>query len=94
MQFLIQLCLLILRGTGKQLVLDPNRICRKAGRLKGKLAMICDKKPDIIREIARGAEMGKKECEHQFRNRHWNCSSAKRSMRRTLMRGKRYTFLI
>lgn len=56
--------------------------------------MICDKKPDIIREIARGAEMGKKECEHQFRNRHWNCSSAKRSMRRILMRGKRYTFLI
>lgn len=77
----------LFRGTGRQLVLDPNRICRKASRLKGKQAIICDKEPDIAREITKGAQMGKKECEHQFRNRHWNCSSDKRSMRRILMKG-------
>lgn len=32
--------------------------------------------------------MGFRECENQFRNRKWNCSALKKSMRRILNAGK------
>ena len=78
-------------GTGMKLVLDPNKICRKAGRLKSKQTGICEKEPEIIREITKGAKIARKECEYQFRNRQWNCTSTRRSMRKILLRDTRET---
>uniref|UniRef100_T1KEK8 Uncharacterized protein n=1 Tax=Tetranychus urticae TaxID=32264 RepID=T1KEK8_TETUR len=40
-------------STGMKLVLDPNKICRKAGRLKSKQTSICEKGPEIVREITK-----------------------------------------
>lgn len=71
-----------------KLVLDPNGICRKTGRLKGKQTGICEKEPEMLREMSKGAKMAIKECEFQFRNRQWNCTTVRRSMRKVLERGK------
>lgn len=68
--------------------MDPSRICKKTRRLKGKQNQICRNEPDIVTEISKGAAMGTKECHHQFRNRRWNCTTARKSMRKVLMRGK------
>ncbi|XP_053214772.1 protein Wnt-6-like isoform X1 [Panonychus citri] len=78
-------------GSGMKLVLDPNGICRKTGRLKGKQTGICEKEPEMLREMSKGAKMAIKECEFQFRNRQWNCTTVRRSMRKVLERDTRET---
>jgi wingless-type MMTV integration site family protein 6 len=78
---------LIIRGMGRQLVVDPTRICRKVKRLRGKQALICKNEPDFIKEIIKGAQLGIQECQYQFRDRKWNCTTAKRSIRKILNKG-------
>lgn len=77
---------------GRQLLLvDPTRICRKTRRLRGKQVHICQKEPDVIRAIGRGAQIGIRECQYQFRNRRWNCSTERRSLRKVLTKDTRET---
>jgi len=58
-------------------------------RYRRKVKSFCTKEPEMIREAQRGAKIATLECQHQFRNRHWNCSSVPRSIRRILARGKK-----
>ncbi|XP_023228802.1 protein Wnt-6 [Centruroides vittatus] len=76
---------------GRQLVLDPSRICKKTRRLRGKQMAICQQEPVVIRHIGRGAQLGVRECQYQFRSRRWNCSRIHRSMRKVLVRDTRET---
>uniref|UniRef100_A0A8C0H2X1 Protein Wnt n=1 Tax=Chelonoidis abingdonii TaxID=106734 RepID=A0A8C0H2X1_CHEAB len=62
-------------AVGSPLVMDPNSICRKTKRLAGKQAELCQTEPDIIQEVAKGAKLGVRECQYQFRFRRWNCTS-------------------
>lgn len=42
-----------------------------------------------MKEITKGINLGFKECEYQFKNRRWNCTSHKKNiMRKVLIRGK------
>uniref|UniRef100_A0A8C5HS94 Protein Wnt n=1 Tax=Gouania willdenowi TaxID=441366 RepID=A0A8C5HS94_GOUWI len=50
-------------------------ICRKAKRLAGKQAELCQTQPEIVSEVAKGARLGVRECQYQFRYRRWNCTS-------------------
>lgn len=70
------------------MVMDPMLVCKKTRRLKGKLADICRKEPSLLKEIAKGVQVGTRECQHQFRNRRWNCTTIRRSLRKILLRGK------
>ena len=79
---------LICRTVGNQVVMDPMLICKKTRRLRGKMADICRKEPSLLKEIARGVQVGTKECQYQFRNRRWNCTTIRRSLRKILLRGK------
>ena len=72
---------------GKQLVVDPNRICTKVKRLRGKQPVLCKNDPDFIKRIISGAKLGIQECQHQFRDRKWNCTTAKPAIRKVLTRG-------
>jgi len=69
-------------------LLDPNLMCKKTRRLRGKLAEICRHDSALLKEIINGINLGFRECEFQFRNRRWNCTVLRKSMRKILMRGK------
>ncbi|KAK7794182.1 hypothetical protein R5R35_000478 [Gryllus longicercus] len=93
---LVALCLLLVSpitghwwASGSQVVMDPMVVCKKTR--KGRLAEVCKKEPAVLREITRGLAMGTKECQYQFRNRRWNCTNARRSMRKVLLRDTRET---
>ncbi|XP_076852796.1 protein Wnt-6-like, partial [Brachyhypopomus gauderio] len=77
--FFILLCPVNIIGlwwaVGSPLVMDPNSICRKTKRLAGRQAELCQTQPEIVSEVAKGARLGVRECQFQFRFRRWNCSS-------------------
>lgn len=74
---------------GSQVVMDPTLICKKTRRLKGRVAEICRNEPALLKEITKGVQLGTKECQFQFRNRRWNCTTARRSLKKVLMRDTR-----
>jgi len=73
-------------------VMDPMLVCKKTRRLKGKLADICRKEPSLLKEIAKGIQVGTRECQYQFRNRRWNCTTVRRSLKKILLRGELLRF--
>lgn len=79
---------------GRHLVLDPGRICRKTRRLRGKQAQICRKEPEVVTAIGEGSKLGINECQYQFRFRRWNCTTAKRSLKKVLQRGESSIFFL
>ncbi|XP_044316156.1 protein Wnt-6 isoform X2 [Drosophila rhopaloa] len=77
---------------GTNILLDPNLMCKKTRRLRGKLAEICRHDSALLKEIIIGGiNLGFRECEFQFRNRRWNCTVLRKSMRKILMRDSRET---
>jgi len=50
--------------------------------LRRKQRRLARENPGILAAIAKGANMAIAECQHQFRNRRWNCST------RNFLRGK------
>lgn len=76
------------RAVGSPLVMDPNTICRKAKRLAGKQAELCQTQPEIVREVAKGARLGVRECQYQFRYRRWNCTSHNKYFGKILQQGE------
>lgn len=81
-------CSLLSRAVGSPLVMDPTSICRKARRLAGRQAELCQAEPEVVAELARGARLGVRECQFQFRFRRWNCSSHSKAFGRILQQGQ------
>lgn len=81
-------CVLLPRAVGSPLVMDPTSICRKARRLAGRQAELCQEEPEVVAELARGARLGVRECQFQFRFRRWNCSSHSKAFGRILQQGQ------
>ncbi|CAH0776576.1 unnamed protein product [Bemisia tabaci] len=75
--------------SGSEVVLEPMQLCRKTRRLKGRMGEICKKEPALLKEISRGYQLGTRECQFQFRNRRWNCTTAKKSLKKVLSRDTR-----
>lgn len=69
-----------------QLLMEPARVCKKKKLLRGRKARICRKEPKVVREIARGVDLGIRECQNQFRFHRWNCSTLRSSMKKVLMK--------
>ncbi|XP_015263358.1 PREDICTED: protein Wnt-6 [Gekko japonicus] len=67
--------------------MDPNSICRKTKRLAGKQAELCQTEPEIVQEVAKGARLGVRECQYQFRFRRWNCTSHSKYFGKILQQG-------
>lgn len=72
---------------------EQQRHPRLLDSTKGRLRMMdqaaetCRKEPQVLQEIVKGAELGTTECQYQFRNRRWNCTTARKSLRRVISRG-------
>ncbi|KAH7962786.1 hypothetical protein HPB52_017955 [Rhipicephalus sanguineus] len=69
--------------------MEPARVCKKKRLLRGRKARICRKEPKVVREIARGVDLGIRECQNQFRFHRWNCSTLRSSMKKVLMKDTR-----
>lgn len=78
-------------ASGSGVIMDPDMICQKNRRTKGRLAQICRNETGLLQEITKGVNLGATECAYQFRNRRWNCTTQRRSMRKILMRDTRET---
>ena len=50
--------------------------------LRRKQRRLARENPGVLMAVARGANMAITECQHQFRNRRWNCST------KNFLRGK------
>ncbi|KAH7955294.1 hypothetical protein HPB52_000098 [Rhipicephalus sanguineus] len=70
-----------------QLIMEPARLFKKKRLLRGRKARICRKVPKVVREIARGVDLGIRECQNQFRFHRWNGSTLRSSMKKGLMKG-------
>ncbi|KAI9538368.1 protein Wnt-6 [Gymnodraco acuticeps] len=96
--FFILLCPVNIIGlwwaVGSPLVMDPNSICRKAKRLAGKQAELCQTQPEIVSEVAKGARLGVRECQYQFRYRRWNCTSHNKYFGKILQQDIRETAFV
>ena len=54
-------------------------------------AETCRKEPQVLHEIVKGAQVATKECQFQFRNRRWNCTTARKGLRKVLARGRNHS---
>lgn len=73
---------------GNSLVMDPNSICRRSKPTGGIFAELCQNQPEIIQEVAKGARLGLRECQYQFRHQRWNCTNHGKSLGRILQQGR------
>ena len=53
-------------------------MCDNIPGLVGKQRELCRNYPDVMVSIGRGAREGVKECQYQFRDGRWNCSTMDR----------------
>ncbi|OCT63410.1 protein Wnt-6 [Xenopus laevis] len=81
-------------AVGSPLVMDPNSICRKTKRLAGKQDELCRTEPEIVNEVAKGAKLGVRECQYQFRSRRWNCTSHNKYFGKILQQDIRETAFV
>lgn len=57
------------------LLLKANAICGALTSLSPEQVEVCMKHPSVIYSVASGAHKGIQECQYQFRNERWNCST-------------------
>ncbi|CAO1364532.1 unnamed protein product [Diamesa hyperborea] len=83
---------------GSNILLDPTQVCKKSRKIPNKILDICKQesrnKTSLLKKITRGISMGFRECETQFRNRRWNCSTQRKSMKKILLRDTRETAFV
>ncbi|XP_030637664.1 protein Wnt-6 [Chanos chanos] len=79
---------------GNPLLMDPNSICRKTRRLGLRQAELCQSQPEIVHEVAKGARLAIRECQHQLRLHHWNCTSQRKSLGKILQQDIRETAFV
>ena len=64
----------IFRSLTPIVALGANLICNKLPGLTPRQRTICQSQPDALAAVGQGTLIGERECQHQFRNRRWNCS--------------------
>lgn len=54
---------------------QANIVCGALTTLSSEQIEVCMKHPNIIYAVANGAHKGIQECQYQFRNERWNCTT-------------------
>uniref|UniRef100_A0A4W4GVS6 Protein Wnt n=1 Tax=Electrophorus electricus TaxID=8005 RepID=A0A4W4GVS6_ELEEL len=79
---------------GSPLLFDPNSVCRRTTHPSRLYAKLCQTQPEIVQAVARGARLGTRECQHQFRHQRWNCTSHSKSVGKLLQQDIRETAFV
>jgi len=69
-------------GTQVSASSDPAKkamLCYVIPELNSRQREVCRQHPSLMGNVASGAKYAIEECQHQFRNRRWNCSTIKDS---------------
>lgn len=82
------------RTSGSDLVLNPKQMCKKNVRSRPKFVDICKKAPGLLQTITDGVTLAQSECQYQFRHRRWNCTNAKKSIKKVMARGTRIVITV
>lgn len=71
-------------------------ICSSVPGLVNRQRQVCENHPDAMRALSVGARRGILECQHQFRNERWNCTTEKNVsvFGTTLQRGESPNFTV
>ena len=77
----------LFRAIGSPLLMDPNKVCRRLRRLRGRRSRICRRQPEVVEEVHKGVAKATKECQFQFKDRRWNCTTNRRSLKKILLKG-------
>ncbi|XP_066253957.1 protein Wnt-6 [Euwallacea similis] len=92
---LVPVCLLLIStswASGSDLIFNPSQMCnKKHEKQRLKLVELCKKKHDLFDFVTDGVRLAQSECQHQFRHRRWNCTSAKKSIKKVMLRDTRET---
>ena len=59
-------------------IVGSGVICDNIPGLLTPQRRLCRTHPDVMVSVVSGAKMGVSECQHQFRNNRWNCSTSQR----------------
>lgn len=73
------------------LLMDTRDMCKRTKRQRGGSKMLIDlykNNSPLVERIAFGVKLATNECQYQFRDRRWNCTTVRRSIRKVLMRGE------
>ncbi|KAF0308863.1 Protein Wnt-6 [Amphibalanus amphitrite] len=79
------------KAIGSPLLMDPNKVCRRLRRLRGRRSRICRRQPEVVEEVHKGVAKATKECQFQFKDRRWNCSTNRRSLKKILLKDLKET---
>uniref|UniRef100_UPI00398ED4A8 protein Wnt-4a isoform X1 n=1 Tax=Pristiophorus japonicus TaxID=55135 RepID=UPI00398ED4A8 len=55
--------------------IQDEETCERLKGLINRQIQICKRNVEVMDSVRRGAELAIEECQHQFRNRRWNCST-------------------
>ena len=67
---------------------DPNIVCKKTQSFFQRTADFCKSKPNLVSTFLAGMKTSVDECQWQFRNRRWNCTTSRNSIKGILRYGK------
>lgn len=67
---------------------DPNIVCKKTQSFFQRTADFCKSKPKLVSTFLAGMKTSVDECQWQFRNRRWNCTTSRNSIKGILRYGK------
>ena len=81
----------IYRSISSQPIMNHTHICRRARRIRGPLRHSCRREPEVMAAVINGSRLAMAECRAQFRHHRWNCTHARKAIKRTLMRGNYYS---
>jgi len=59
-------------------VMGSGAICDNTAGLTGQQRRLCRLHADVMMSVVHGAHLAVRECQKQFRNSRWNCSSVPR----------------
>ena len=67
-----------LRFMSELFALGSKVMCNTIAGLVSVQRTLCRQNPDVMISIGKGAKLGVEECQYQFKDQRWNCSTVKR----------------